>query len=267
MDAHSRSPQPGRAAWWTVAATLITAGAVGAGVMPGASQALLLVAVVATVGWWALRGRGRTSTPPRTPTAHRQPPSSGHLSPLHGPAMEELPMAPQPTVGKLRMLSTPQLCWTWRVSYVRIQRSSYPSELGELAELRSGCLEELQRRDPAAFARWFPTARAASDPARFFCPRPTDAPRLPTTPPSAHRSSTPPADSCTAERSADALGSHRAARGPATTCEPQRSGAARDAHPVHSHARARPDDRPTAGHTPTEPAQKPEELPGADTGQ
>lgn len=169
-----------------------------------------LAVLVAAVGWWVLRRPGRTPTPPRTPTSHRQRPDSGHLVPPHGPAIEELPMAPQPTVGTLSRLSTPQLCWTWRVSYVRIQRSSYPGELDALAELRGGCLEELQRRDPAAFARWFPTARAASDPARFFSPSRTEVPRRPHTPPTRrpnpHRT---PTDVPAPLPASDALRTHR----------------------------------------------------------
>ena len=50
----------------------------------------------------------------------------------------------------------------------RVQRSTWPGERDALAQLRRACLDELERRDPCAFARWLATARAAGDPGRFF---------------------------------------------------------------------------------------------------
>jgi hypothetical protein len=58
----------------------------------------------------------------------------------------------------------------WRTTYVRLHGSPTPSETDAVIRLRRECLDELEQRDSGAFGRWLPTARAASDPARFFCP-------------------------------------------------------------------------------------------------
>jgi hypothetical protein len=65
-------------------------------------------------------------------------------------------------------LSAAQLCWVWRTSYVRLLDTTDALETELLTRLRRHCLDQLQQRDPVAFHRWFPTARAASDPTRFF---------------------------------------------------------------------------------------------------
>jgi len=59
----------------------------------------------------------------------------------------------------------------WQLTYPRLARAETATDTERLTDLRRGCLAELERRDPVAFGRWLPTARAASDPARFFCPR------------------------------------------------------------------------------------------------
>lgn len=87
------------------------------------------------------------------------------------PATEIIPCDPLPQPSAVRTLSTAEVCWAWRLSYVGMHRPDCPGYQREhLAALRSACLDELERRDPAAFRRWLPTARAAGDPARFFCP-------------------------------------------------------------------------------------------------
>jgi hypothetical protein len=128
----------------------------------------LLIALVAASGWWVLRSPTGIPAPRRPPSDSEQPTAS------RGLAIESLPAPPWPPLASIATMSTPQLCWAWRVSYVRIQRSTYPGELEDVAQLRCACLEELHRRDPAGFARWFPTARAASDPTRFFCHHPAE---------------------------------------------------------------------------------------------
>lgn len=117
--------------------------------------------LVATAGW-PLRPR-RTTARPEPPAAAPQPPP--------GPPIETVAVAPFPESSAVRRLSTPELCWTWRASYVCLRRYPWPSYLECLADVRRECLDELERRDPVAFGRWFATARAASDPARYFCAR------------------------------------------------------------------------------------------------
>lgn len=165
---------------------------------------LLLCLVVAAAGWPVLRPGRRPARPrgaapagatpggaspsgatarlalPRPPAAPA--PNNGRkVFVFDVPPMELLPQDCLPPLSGLSTLSTSQLCWAWRLSYVRVARTSWGSELDHLAELRRGYLDELQRRDPGAFGRWFPTARAASDPARFFCcAAPASLPRSPT---------------------------------------------------------------------------------------
>jgi hypothetical protein len=110
-------------------------------------------AVLGAAGWPALRHRQPVTRPERPA----------------GPALERLPAPPLPDASALHGLSTPKLCWTWRASYVCLIRSPWPSYMDNLTDLRRACLDELERRDPVAFAHWLPTARAAGDPARYFC--------------------------------------------------------------------------------------------------
>ena len=96
----------------------------------------------------------------------------GHSDPGNVPVAEVIPGDPLPQPAAVPTLSTPELCWAWRLSYARVQRRDCPAyQRAHLAALRSACLDELEHRDPAAFSRWLPTARAGCDPARFFCPR------------------------------------------------------------------------------------------------
>jgi hypothetical protein len=96
--------------------------------------------------------------------------------PTEAPLTEQVSTEPLPVPATAPSLTTAELCWAWRVSYVRLGRASCDTELDHVAELRASYLDELWRRDPAAFHRWLPSARAAGDPARFFCRRPTVPP-------------------------------------------------------------------------------------------
>jgi hypothetical protein len=124
---------------------------------------LVVCALIVTTGVLVLRARRR----PRAATdePRRPPPPSG------APPRESLAEGPLPLPHTLGELSTADVCWAWRVSYLRVRRPGCPGyEVAFLTELRSACLDELERRDPAAFSRWLPAARAAADPARAFCP-------------------------------------------------------------------------------------------------
>ena len=89
-----------------------------------------------------------------------------------GPVLEQLPLDPLPPLASVHTLSTAELCRIWQLTFPRLCRATSPAETEHLTELRCRCLAQLEGRDPAAFARWLPTARAAGDPARYFC-RPT----------------------------------------------------------------------------------------------
>lgn len=168
--------RPGRSA--VLLGTAYTLGflaLIGLGYLAGAVGFAAGVAVGAA-GWPVLRRRRPADGPEPAPTAaRREPPRPAPGRPRAlpaapgGPARESVPVVHLPEASALGHLSTPQLCWTWRASYVCLRRSPWPSYVDSLAGLRQACLDELERRDPVAFGRWFPTARAASDPARYFC--------------------------------------------------------------------------------------------------
>ncbi len=66
-------------------------------------------------------------------------------------------------------LNDAELQWAWRTSFTRVEMTQDPSERARLADLRAAYLDELERRDPAGFARWLDKgARAASDPGRYI---------------------------------------------------------------------------------------------------
>jgi hypothetical protein len=158
-------PQHGAGGPGRNAAALGTACALGLLALIGLSCEVGLASfacgvLVGAAGWPLRRHRSSAAGPSRERTGPAHSP---------GPPLEVVPADPLPPAAGLRALSTPELCRTWRVSYVCLGRFPCPSYLESLAELRRGCLDELERRDPVAFGRWFPTARAASDPARYFC--------------------------------------------------------------------------------------------------
>lgn len=171
-----------RWAWWACASMLVAATAcwgVVAWSRFGSGVALSVLAPAVTVG--AALGPGwvlarRAATPPSPPCAAGlwpRPAGASSRGPAAAPcrATESrlVSRPPGPPLTVLPSLSTWQLCWAWRRSYVHLGSRVSAEGRAQLAELRRGLLDELQRRDPAAFARWFPTARAASDPARYFC--------------------------------------------------------------------------------------------------
>ncbi|MHA7155883.1 hypothetical protein [Arthrobacter sp. TMN-50] len=71
----------------------------------------------------------------------------------------------------VRQLSEADLCRIWRCTYLVVIRASTAHDLNRLGTLRGDCLDELERRDPAAFAAWVKSgARASGDPEKFFAP-------------------------------------------------------------------------------------------------
>jgi hypothetical protein len=125
------------------------------------------LAVLAGVAAWpAFRSLRRRPGP--VPTAPSQDVRPAMIS--AAPARESMTVPPLPVLPALASLPTATLCWVWRMTYLRLHGSSSPSETEAVIRLRRECLDQLEQRDACAFGRWFPTARAASDPARFFCP-------------------------------------------------------------------------------------------------
>jgi hypothetical protein len=169
----------------SVAGDLLALSALGGlAVLAGAGLVLalgapgcLIAGLIAAGGWPALRRarRGTVRTTVRVDPGAAGPapnpvPSSGGRPPSTAPAAEILPAGGLPCLSSPGSMSTAQLCWAWRLSYLQIQRATCGAELERLAQLRRGYLEELERRDHQAFASWLPSARAAGDPGRIFCP-------------------------------------------------------------------------------------------------
>lgn len=201
------SGQAWRSAWWWVTAVLTTVGVAGSFLAVGALASLVILGagtVGTTMARYQLRlnTEGRLTWPPvldvlggwcllaavglaaqfnavgvgvsaaviaaRALRLHRK---RRPADPPPDPPAEVIPCDPLPEPSDVATLSTPQLCWAWRLSFGGTQRRDCPAyQLEYLRALRSACLDELERRDPVAFRRWLPTARAASDPGRFFCP-------------------------------------------------------------------------------------------------
>ena len=72
----------------------------------------------------------------------------------------------------LRDLSDEELCLAWRRSFKQLQSSTGRELRLGVADVRRAYLDELERRQPEAFAAWLASGpRAAGDPARFFTHR------------------------------------------------------------------------------------------------
>jgi len=125
--------------------------------------ALAIIVAEAGTGWLVLR------RPPEDVDVSSGCPEPAEASEPVGPPSEQLPRDPLPPLPSLPDLGTSELCRTWQMTYPRLQRATSPAEIDHLTELRRRCLAQLERRDPVAFGRWLPTARAASDPAAYFC--------------------------------------------------------------------------------------------------
>jgi hypothetical protein len=147
-----------------LAGALVVLGTVGLILSIGVAGAGI-AGLVAAAGWPVLRSSGRRPGP--VPAGAAPAPGS---APGSAPAPAGPTAAPLPALPNLASVSTPTLCWLWRTTYVRLHGSPTPSETDAVIRLRRECLDELEQRDSSAFGRWLPTARAASDPARFFCP-------------------------------------------------------------------------------------------------
>jgi hypothetical protein len=72
-------------------------------------------------------------------------------------------------VDVVRALSDAQLCRAWRRSLIALRQSRSPEELEQVAVLRRACLDEMELRDPVAFASWLASgARAVGGPESFL---------------------------------------------------------------------------------------------------
>jgi hypothetical protein len=97
----------------------------------------------------------RASSITPSPAGSREPPKSTP------------PLAP----AALGALSDQQLCWLWRHTFWDLRDEETVDERLATVAVRQACLEELERRDPSAFAAWLSSgARASGGPERFLHP-------------------------------------------------------------------------------------------------
>jgi hypothetical protein len=72
-------------------------------------------------------------------------------------------------MGPLRGLDERQLCRLWRESFWDLRGAAGPGTLLRVVSLREACLEELERREPAAVHAWLQSgARASSAPEKYL---------------------------------------------------------------------------------------------------
>lgn len=85
------------------------------------------------------------------------------------------PWPPLTTVG-MGDLSDHELCMMWRRTFWDLRTHRTPAGLATTVSLRQACLEELERRDPAAVLAWLHSGTTASEgPEQFWsAPRRTD---------------------------------------------------------------------------------------------
>lgn len=108
---------------------------------------------------------------PRTPGAPRAPGTSKAAAQTAEAAQPQRPAQPilEPAPNFQR-LDDSELCWRWRTSFAALQHTVSSADRLHLIVTRAALLDELARRDPQGFSRWLNEgARAASDPARYFC--------------------------------------------------------------------------------------------------
>lgn len=181
-----------------IAAAVVGVVMTGLASLLGAVAAAMLVAVVMCHPWvlghaaepvrrW-LRpdDRGSSSTPGLGRVPPSRPPGAagssrgvGASAPPKHWASKVVPRTPPadqgwPDAAAMRLLSTAQLCWGWRVSFTALERTDGRADRRRwtgLVEVRQRYLDEIARRDPAGLARWlYAGARPASDPGRYLLP-------------------------------------------------------------------------------------------------
>jgi hypothetical protein len=181
------------AAWRTavgVVAVLLVLS--GSAVLAGGAAPVVVApwAAVVTLAWWFRRadarragsahlpGRDRPGAAPGTPT---RPPSSRrerHPSARAAgqPPLPEQPRRPAEAPGRppvaatdLPRLSTEALGQEWLRTSAALEGTVDPAVRAQVAQRRREALDELERRDPAGFARWLAAgATVDSNPAQYL---------------------------------------------------------------------------------------------------
>jgi len=155
------------AASWTVGLLLVLAGVVA---LAGGFVALL-TGVVGLAAWLAFRAARSTAGPTRPAVAPSAPtPGVEVLLPVTPP---EAGTTSNDGTSSVSGLSTPALGREWIRTTAALEGRLVSADRAALVRRREETLDELERRDPAGFARWLaegPTP--GSDPAAYVQGRP-----------------------------------------------------------------------------------------------
>lgn len=151
--------------------------------VPALLGACGLIAGFAELGWLWLACLAVAGAPVLVHHALTREPSAkppvGTVEKLEKPVgkPKAKPPQPQPPAKQVHTrvhsgTSTAAICWTWRRSYVALQKADRDDDRLRLVLLRQQCLDELAVREPIGFHTWLTGgARAASDPTRYVCRR------------------------------------------------------------------------------------------------
>ncbi|MCW2510514.1 MAG: conserved rane protein of unknown function [Modestobacter sp.] len=148
-----------RAAWWTVAISMLVAGAL---VLAGGAAAALVGVVIVAGG--AVRLHRTRRDQPAGRDRYAGAPGAGAPAAAPAPLTGGLESAPAPVA----VLSTSVLVSEWSRTTAALASRLEPAVRQAIVRRRHELLDELERRDPAGFARWLAAGAAGqSDPATF----------------------------------------------------------------------------------------------------
>jgi hypothetical protein len=148
-----------RAAWWTVAISMLVAGAL---VLAGGAAAALVGVVIVAGG--AVRLHRTRRGQPAGRDRYAGAPGAGAPAAAPAPLTGGLESSPAPVA----VLSTSVLVSEWSRTTAALASRLEPAVRQAIVRRRHELLDELERRDPAGFARWLAAGAAGqSDPAAF----------------------------------------------------------------------------------------------------
>jgi hypothetical protein len=150
-----------KAAAWTVGGLLVVSGLV---VLAGGVVAALVtgLALAGAGGWWLLRTRRARGGAVPPVLASAGPALGARPAGAFRPGVTRPEAAPLPVAA----LPTPVLGREWLRTTAALAGRLDPAARQAVVRRREETLDELERRDPAGFARWLAES-PAGDPARF----------------------------------------------------------------------------------------------------
>jgi hypothetical protein len=166
------SDAAGRAAVGTVLGLLVVAGSAAVAGRAAPVPVVLLAALLGPA-WWARRSARPVLPPPDAATPPRgavppatHPPARRGLHPAGrgtvqsgGPPSAVVP--PAPALPPAAAMPVPELSREWRRTAAALESAVDPAERARVVRRRGEVLDELERRDPAGFARWLAAGASA----------------------------------------------------------------------------------------------------------